>query len=190
MQIETLFVLAGPRAAGKTTFMTNCHALIQYEHQPPVLYPFFAQSPPMLHLMELASIRGQQFTELRLHVDIFTPFQDLPPCSEADLISQLALDRFRQHHLIEHISHAKTVYVLTLRVPRQVVLRRWLARVVQNNSDLCRTNLAHIYSDATGDKLYNCLYNAWDDFVGTLDAAGIWDVVEDEGKYTLMTQEN
>ncbi|MBI2313597.1 MAG: hypothetical protein HYU77_13945 [Betaproteobacteria bacterium] len=185
MNVDTLFLLAGPRSAGKTKFIQDCGTFIGPDRRPPELQPFFEKALQVIHLADLDLHAGETYAALRLHADMFTPFAYLPACSEFYLRERLTVDNLRKYRRMESIGNARTIFALILRIPRRTVLRRWIARSAENRDTRVHTNLAHIYSDASGDALFDRLYDVWYEFIRSLGPAGVWDVEEQDGKYTL-----
>jgi energy-coupling factor transporter ATP-binding protein EcfA2 len=187
MKVETLYVIAGPRGIGKTRFLEQCAAIVPEQARPAALLPLFAGDMPGFHLVDVGRFRSHSLPRAMLHLDIFTPFQDLPPSRPEALARMISPEGFGSCRDFDCLSEANELYVVTLRASRRTVLRRWLGRAASAGSVAVRTNLAQIYSDASGEQLFDHLYDAWARFLGTLEVAGHWVAdVETSGPVSLV----
>jgi hypothetical protein len=82
--------------------------------------------------------------------------------------------RFAAYPHLDCLADANRLLIVTLRAPRQIVLNRWLDRVAREHREMVRTNLARIYSDASDDRLFNRLYEAWYGFLDSMPVAERW----------------
>jgi hypothetical protein len=167
-------VIAGPRSIGKSRFIERCGVFPLRNGLPPVLCDHFASQPPVVPLMTLGNHRHANHQRATVHLDIFTPFQDLRPLSERDLVSEMHVDRFAAYPHLDCLADANRLLIVTLRAPRQIVLNRWLDRVARDHRESVRTNLARIYSDASDDRLFNRLYEVWYEFLDSMKVAERW----------------
>jgi hypothetical protein len=124
--------------------------------------------------MTLGNHRHANHHRATVHLDLFTPFQDLPPLSARELVAELHVNRFAAYLHLDCLADATRLLIVTLRAPRQIVLNRWLDRVARDHRESVRTNLARIYSDASGDLLFNRLYEVWYGFLDSMTVAERW----------------
>jgi hypothetical protein len=124
--------------------------------------------------MTLGNHRHANHHRATVHLDLFTPFQDLPPLSARELVAELHVNRFAAYLHLDCLADATRLLIVTLRAPRQIVLNRWLDRVARDHRESVRTNLARIYSDASDDLLFNRLYEAWYGFLDSMTVAERW----------------
>jgi hypothetical protein len=174
MFVSQICVIAGPRSIGKSRFIERCSVFPLGNGLPPALRDHFASTPPVVHLMKLGNHRHANHQRATVHIDIFTPFQDLRPLSERELVSEMNVDRFAAYPNLDCLADANRLLIVTLRAPRKLVLNRWLDRVARDHREMVRTNLARIYSDASGDLLFNRLYEAWYGFLDSMTVAERW----------------
>jgi hypothetical protein len=167
-------VIAGPRSIGKSRFIERCRVFPLGNELPPALRDHFASQPPVVHLMNLGNHRHANHQRATVHLDIFTPFQDLRPLSAHELGSEMQVARFAAYPHLDCLADANRLLIVTLRAPRQIVLNRWLDRVAREHREMVRTNLARIYSDASDDRLFNRLYEAWYGFLDSMPVAERW----------------
>jgi hypothetical protein len=124
--------------------------------------------------MKLGNHRHANHQRATVHIDIFTPFQDLRPLSERELVSEMNVDHFAAYPNLDCLADANRLLIVTLRAPRKLVLNRWLDRVARDHREMVRTNLTRIYSDASDDLLFNRLYEAWYGFLDSMTVAERW----------------
>lgn len=175
MSVQSLFVIAGPRGVGKSSFIERCDELIAIEERPPALAPLFDARTPLIQMKGLRKRRDKSFGVVKLHVDLFTPFETLQPQRAEDLKKSLSVRAFQDYsHLDSCLIKAEQLFVVTLQASRRTILTRWLDRAVRKEDRQVRTNLARIYSDATGDDLLNHLYETWYQFLEHANPQGHW----------------
>jgi len=177
MSYSCIYIVAGPRACGKSTFIERCRA----EQAAPFLpeqVSRLANADGPVYFMDLANGGFADAKELLVHVDLLTPFADLSISSEHDLATQVQAKVFAQYPGVELFKDCSQLKVLTLRVPRITTLRRWLRRSAEQDKKHVSTVTARLYSDAFGEAGYLALYNAWDQYLAELPNAIRWDVSE------------
>lgn len=95
--------------------------------------------------MNLGNHQHANHQRATVHLDIFTPFQDLRPLSAHELGSEMQVARFAAYPHLDCLADANRLLIVTLRAPRQIVLNRWLDRVArehrENGADKPRKNL-------------------------------------------------
>ena len=184
-----LYIVAGSRSSGKSTFIRWCQTGNQLDRLPQELEVISNYGQPV-YFMELGRFAGKTHQELFVHVDIFTPFSDvllLP--SEVAISESLSLVKFLEYPNSSLLMQAQNVFVFTIRNEREVVLRRWLDRCAGQKSKLVRTLLTQIYSDVYGERPFQQLYAVWDEFTSTLPNVKRWDVFETESDgYKIVPQ--
>lgn len=187
MSDSCIYVVAGPRSCGKSTFIERCRA-----EKSPSLLPEgifgLANAVGPVYFMELASSHLADTRELLVHVDLLTPFADLSISTELDLVSKVRSSAFEEYPGTELFRNCAQLNVITLRVPRITTLHRYLRRTAEQGKKSVPTVVAGLYSDALGSSGYSALYDAWDEYVTGLPNAKCWDVTEcsDGYSYSLV----
>ena len=177
---KNLYIVAGSRSSGKSTFIRWCQAGNRLADLPAELDVIANYGEPV-YFMELGRFAGKTQQALFVHVDIFTPFSDLllRP-SEVGIDESLSLVTFLDYPNSLLLTQANNVFVFTMRNEREVVFRRWLDRCAGQKSKLVRTLLTQIYSDVYGERPFQQLYAVWDEFTSTLPNVKRWHVFEAE----------
>ncbi len=175
-----LYIVAGSRSTGKSTFIRWCQAGNLPDNMSKEL-DVIANFREPVYFMELGRFAGKTHQELLVHIDIFTPFSDvlLMP-SEKEISESLSLEKFLDYPNASLLQQAHNVYVFTICGQREIVFRRWLERCAGQKSRLVRTLLTQIYSDVYGDEPYQQLYAVWDQFTASLPNVKRWNVFESE----------
>ena len=186
---KDLYIVAGSRSSGKSTFIRWVQAGNRSPDWPTELDSIVDYGEPV-YFMELGRFAGKTHQELFVHVDIFTPFSDvllLP--SEVAISESLSLVKFLEYPNSSLLMQAQNVFVFTMRNEREVVFRRWLDRCAGQKSKLVRTLLTQIYSDVYGERPFKQLYAVWDEFTHSLPNVKRWDVFEAESdEYKIVPQ--
>lgn len=175
---KDLYIVAGSRGSGKSTFINWCQRERREESLPPELQVIANYGEP-IYFMDFANFAGKTNQELLVHVDIFTPFSELLLMpSETSICDSLSLKTFWDYPNTPLLTQAENIFVFTIRTKREVVFRRWLERCVEQKSKLVRTLLTQIYSDVYGERPFQQLYAVWDEFTSALPNVKRWDVFE------------
>src|SRR5690606_17078045 len=172
-----IYIVAGPRSCGKSTFIKRCRAEQAAPHLPEEVSGLAKAAGP-LYFMDLANRYPDDSEELLVHVDLLTPFADLSISSEQDLATKIQARVFAEYPGVEWFRNCTQLKVLTLRVPRITALRRWLWRNAEQDRKSVPTVMAGLYSDAFEDEGYMTLYSAWDRYLAELPNVTSWDVSE------------
>lgn len=176
MSPSRIYVVAGPRACGKSTFIERCRSGETVTLPAELAGLASAQGP--IYFMELRNFAPGDSRELLVHVDLLTPFADSEPATTEVLCSRMSAAMFEQYPGAAWFRQCRDLQILTLRVPRVVTLRRWLDRCVARQETTCRRIMAQLYSDAAGEAGYAALYAVWEDYVAGLANATAWNVSE------------
>ncbi|MBI1732164.1 MAG: hypothetical protein HYR49_05270 [Gammaproteobacteria bacterium] len=186
MKVDTLLVVAGPRACGKTRFIASCRRDTALQQQAPELARFFGRAPKSIRMTQVEKHRGKTYEHAILHLDIYTPFEYAPILPGAELKAWMTVGRFAGNKAVAMIESARELYAVTLDVPREVTLRRWLDRKSQDGRRQVATNLVRILSDAADDDLlYRHLYGVWNRFIGALRPRQHWRITETANGYVI-----
>lgn len=177
MTTTRIFVVAGPRSCGKTTFIERCGQAAAHRFLPSVLSGITSARGP-IHFMDLANLASPISTDLLVHVDLVTPFAELLTHSEQELQERLQPSAFAEYPGASLFRECPELKVLTLRAPRILTLRRWLRRCAAQGRVTVPTVMTQLYSDASGEAAYAALFDAWDRYVAALPNAEAWDVFE------------
>ena len=172
-----IYIVAGPRACGKSSFIERC-AVGETTHFLPATLSGLATARGPVYFMDLADQEPAEAEELLVHVDLLTPFADQPISSEEELRSTVQSRAFSEYPGTSLFRDCTELAVLTLRVPRITTLRRWLQRSAEQGRTNVRRTAAQIYSDAFAETGYSSLYDAWDEYVAGLPNATNWNVFE------------
>lgn len=187
MSHPCIYIVAGPRSCGKSTFIDRCRS-----ERSPSLLPQeivgLASAVGPVYLMELANSDLAHARELLVHVDLLTPFVDQSISTKYDLAGKVHSRGFEEYPGVALFRNCAQLNVLTLRVPRITTLHRYLQRTAEQGRNSVPTAVAGLYSDALGDSGYSALYDAWDQYVTGLPNARCWDVIEsaDGCSYSLV----
>ena len=176
MHHPSIYIVAGPRSCGKSTFIERCKTRSGLTLPSELSGLIDAHGP--VYFMELADQVLPDDRDLLVHVDLVTPFADLLISSEQALASRLHAKAFSEFPGAELFKNCAELKVLTLRIPRTTTLRRWLRRSAEQGRDTVRTVMAQLYSDAMGETGYSALYDAWDRYTASLPNATTWNVLE------------
>ena len=183
MAYSCIYIVAGPRSCGKSTFINRCR-----EGRTGGILPTgvsgLARAHGPIYFMELGEHRPADAGELLVHVDLLSPFVGLMLSSVEELCARMKPEAFGEFPGASLFSDCSDLRVLTLCVPRIVTLHRWLGRSIELERSSVRTIMAQIYSDATGDAAYSALYDAWNHYIAGLPNAATWNVYESSGGQT------
>ena len=187
MSRPRIYIVAGPRSCGKSTFIDHCKAAGSALLLPEEVSGLVGAHGPVYY-MDLAGQTTIDSRDLLVDVDLLTPFVHQTTSSEQQLVSMLQPQAFSEFPGASLFDGCAKLTVLTLRVPRNSTLRRWLRRSVEQGRDSVRTVIAQLYSDALGEAGYSRLYDAWDQYITGLPNATRWNIFEarDSGKYSVV----
>jgi hypothetical protein len=187
MSHSCVYIVAGPRSCGKSTFIERCRAEKSAFLLPQGIVGL-ANAVGPVYLMELANRDLADEKEWLVHVDLLTPFADQTISTKNDLVSKVHSRAFEEYPGTALFRNCAQLNVITLRVPRLTTLHRYLRRTAEQGRKSVPTVVAGLYSDALGDSGYSALYHAWDQYVMSLPNAKCWDVIEssDGYSYSLM----
>ncbi|MES2981520.1 MAG: hypothetical protein V4727_04325 [Verrucomicrobiota bacterium] len=172
-KIDRLYVVAGPRSCGKSTFLENSAARIDAKSLPVPLQRIVADPPKLIEAYQMESHKGRQLGDIRLHVDLITPLDFVKGFSIENYDKFITNKMYTNWKALECIHYAKEVHFLTLFLSRQELFRRWLTRVIKSGEHHVRKNVVTIYGDSTDDAApLRTLYQAWSDFVETFQHHG------------------
>lgn len=186
MMVDTLLVVAGPRACGKTRFIASCRRNAALTRVAPELAALFERRPRAIRMTQIDKHVDKTYELSILHMDIYSPFEYAPILPGADLKKWMTAERFGAHDATGVIHRARELYAVTLDVPRKVTLRRWLDRKSKDGRKQVATNLVRILSDASDDDLlYERLYAVWNEFIRAARPKRHWRVSENKSGYVI-----
>ncbi len=177
MAHSCIYIVAGPRSCGKSTFIERCKAQESGLVLPDEVAGLVDARGPV-YFMDLAEQGPADAQALLVHVDLVTPFADLLIASERELAREIQPSAFAEFPGASLFCECAELEILTLRVPRIVTLQRWLRRSAEHGRGTVRTVMAQLYSDAVGESGYSALYDAWDQYTAGLPNATSWNVSE------------
>ncbi|MGR8921653.1 MAG: hypothetical protein ACU85V_18720, partial [Gammaproteobacteria bacterium] len=169
-RIERLFVVAGVKCAGKSSWMADPAAGWGDTALPAPVKRLRDSRPTSVETRQMAALRGRPLADVCLHVDISAPLLEIGGVGLENLAERLTADIFHRLPALASIRGAQHCTVFTLFASRQELLRRWLRRVEGEGRDVLRREMVLLLSDvAGGARALRQLYGAWDDFVRTHD---------------------
>jgi hypothetical protein len=184
MQAETLLVVAGPRASGKSRFIANCRRNKALQRIAPDLARLFELAPRSIRVSQTPRHAGKVYPAAIIHLDIYTPFEFAPVLPAGKLKEWMTPERFVASDGFRAIQQARELYAVTLLVPRQTVLVRWLDRKSKDSRRQVSTNLVRILSADDGS-LYRHLYAVWHEVLRAARPKRHWHVTEKDGGYVI-----
>ena len=106
--VDELYIVAGPRSSGKSTFIDWCKTASQ-SHEIPSQFTSLSNFDEPVYFVELGKFAETFHQKLLVHVDIFTPFTDMLMLTEAALIEALSAGKF--------LDYPSTPYLKSLLLP-------------------------------------------------------------------------
>ncbi|OGT81342.1 MAG: hypothetical protein A3H91_13435 [Gammaproteobacteria bacterium RIFCSPLOWO2_02_FULL_61_13] len=186
MIVDTLLVIAGPRACGKSTFIANCRSNKALTRIAPDLARLFELAPKSVRMTQVERHAGRKYPAAILHLDIYSPFEYAPVLPRDQLQAWMTVERFGAHTSMKSVRDARELYAVTLFAPRQKTLERWLQRKAAGNRRQVSTNLAQILADSgSGEALYRHLYSVWLKFLAASQPVQHWHATEKDGGYAI-----
>lgn len=170
--IDRLYVIAGPRSCGKTTFLKGPANHLTADDLPDSLRLLVDDPPSMCGASKLTAWKGKKLQSARLHVDLVTPLDEMDAFGPDDF-SLLSKKIYEDWDALGVISQAREVHFVTLFLPRRVLFRRWMERIDEPSRELVKKNVVTLYGDLREDAgALRALYQAWVDYAETFDHQG------------------
>ncbi|WP_308985611.1 hypothetical protein [Thalassobacterium sedimentorum] len=183
--IERLYVVAGPPACGKSTFLKAVARHLDIQTMPEPWHALL-NAPVSMDMAELPKYHGQALGDVVLHVDLMQPFHCNKYFDAKQLETSFAAEGYRSWEALRYLHCARHLHVLTLFLPREELFRRFMLRSQLQQRRVLPFHMVAMYGDSTGNaSCLRALYNAWNqyvsDFVGALHCG--LDVSTDSYRY-------
>lgn len=184
ISIDRLIVLAGPRACGKSTFLSNPSQFIDESNLPDVFAGLPRLGPKQLTIQRLARRRMIRRKTLWLHIDLITPIAGWPVQGSDTLCRKLSRSIFEEWPELQLIRAARELHFVSMYVSRARLFDRWLKRTVTQPKATALKNLVNIYGNSDhDDELYHHLMAAWWHYTSSYTDASHWVLHADSKKY-------
>lgn len=168
---DRLFVIAGPPACGKTTFIDALQKNLGIADLPTAWSPLF-DDLECLQLMDVSKHRGRSFEDAILHVDLMQPFHCHCRLHSEALLECFTARSYEDWEALDCLRHAKELYFLTLFLPREELFRRFMNRFSQMHSKVLPFHMVSLYGDSSDESVnLKALYFAWDQYVAGFSGA-------------------